>query len=327
DGVEISALPINDNAIDVTVQPAAAASPCNVKVLPPNPVMRVVNTCVTGARGSTRTLSVVKDLNQNVLEVSGNLPSGDNGYSESIAISHPAELFIALLKQRLELKGVVVTGGTRTTKDRVAATQAQPPVEITKLESPPLSVIAAQTMKPSQNMYTETLLWTLGEESRRAPVGPSRADAGTPSGPSVQLGLGAVKGFLSSVGIPADAVLQTDGSGMSRRDGVTPASIVQLYTYMAKQSKYAQVWRDALAIGGVDGTLKRRFAGTPASGNLRGKTGTLSQVSALSGYLTTGGGEQLVFSIIVNGVADPRARTSLMDDIVIQLANFNGKVD
>lgn len=327
DGVEISALPINDNAIDVTVQPAAAASPCNVKVSPPNPVMRVVNTCVTGARGSIRTLSVVKDLNQNVLEVSGNLPSGDSGYSESIAISHPAELFIALLKQRLELKGVIVTGTTRTTRERPAASQTQLPVELARLESPPLSFIAAQTMKPSQNMYAETLLWTLGEYNRARTSFPTVNGVSGGAAGSSQLGLGEIKNFLANIGVSTDGIIQYDGSGMSRRDGVTPASIVQLYTYMAKQSRYAQVWRDALAVGGVDGTLKRRFAGTAASGNFRGKTGTLSQVSALSGYMTTAGGDPLVISIIVNGVAEPRARTSLMDDIVIQLANFNGKID
>ena len=96
---------------------------------------------------------------------------------------------------------------------------------------------------------------------------------------------------------------------------------------MAKGSKNAQVWRDALAVGGVDGTLRRRFAGTRASGNFRGKTGTIDQVSALSGYVTTAGGEQIVLSIIVNGVNQERDRTSAIDDIVLMLANFNGRID
>ena len=96
---------------------------------------------------------------------------------------------------------------------------------------------------------------------------------------------------------------------------------------MAKQSKYAQVWRDSLAIGGVDGTLTRRFAGTAAAGNIRGKTGTLDQVSALSGYVSTAGGEQLIVSISLTALPSPRARTSLIDDIVVDLANFNGKID
>jgi D-alanyl-D-alanine carboxypeptidase len=96
---------------------------------------------------------------------------------------------------------------------------------------------------------------------------------------------------------------------------------------MAKQSKYSQAWRDSLTIGGVDGTLASRFKGTAASGNIRGKTGTIDQVSALSGYVTTAGGEQIVVSFIINGVSETRIRTSLIDDIVVNLANFNGKID
>ena len=115
-----------------------------------------------------------------------------------------------------------------------------------------------------------------------------------------------VKNFLKEIGLAPDGIVGYDGSGMSRRDLITPGVVIQLYTYMAKQSKYPQVWRDSLAIGGVDGTLtlRNRFVGTKAAGNLRGKTGTLSQVSALSGYISTAAGEQLVLSIIVNGVPD-----------------------
>jgi D-alanyl-D-alanine carboxypeptidase/D-alanyl-D-alanine-endopeptidase (penicillin-binding protein 4) len=323
DGAEVSALPLNDNAIDIVVQPGPVGYACSVKVTPLNPIMRVVNQCLTSRSGTARTLNLIKRLDQNILEITGMVPAGDPGYSDSIAISHPADLFVALLKQRLELKGVTVGGGTRTVSQRTELAPAQN-VEIARLESPPLSFIAAQTMKPSQNMYTETLLWTMGEESRRSiAVG----TAAVPSGPSAQLGLAVVRNFLTSVGIPQDAVIQKDGSGLSRRDLVTPAAVVQLYLYMAKQSKYAQAWRDALAIGGIDGTLRRRFAGTRASGNLHGKTGTLDQVSALSGYVTTAAGEPVVFSMIVNGIPVTRDRTAPMDEIVLDLVNFNGKLD
>jgi D-alanyl-D-alanine carboxypeptidase/D-alanyl-D-alanine-endopeptidase (penicillin-binding protein 4) len=96
---------------------------------------------------------------------------------------------------------------------------------------------------------------------------------------------------------------------------------------MAKESKYSQAWRDALTIAGVDGTLKSRMVGTRAANNLRGKTGTIDQVSALSGYVTTAAGEQLIVSFVVNGVNVGRDRTSMMDDVVVNLANFNGRVD
>ena len=167
-GAEISALPLNDNALDLTVKPSALGAPCIVNLLPYNPVMRIVNTCKTTGSKESRTLTVKKLLDQNILEISGTLPIGDKGFTNNITISHPAELFVALLKQRLLLKGIIVTGQTRVIGEKekamLAVASMVAPVELTRLESPPFSVIAAKTMKPSQNLYTETILWTLGEQ-------------------------------------------------------------------------------------------------------------------------------------------------------------------
>jgi D-alanyl-D-alanine carboxypeptidase/D-alanyl-D-alanine-endopeptidase (penicillin-binding protein 4) len=333
DGAEVSALALNDNAVDISIQPSSNGGPCIITVTPANTLMRVVNQCTTGAAGAPSTLRVQRALEQNVLEVTGSFPAGSKPYTDSIAITNPAALFVELLKQRLEMKGVTVTGGTRTIDQRTATPPIQT-VEIARLESPPLSVIAAQTMKPSQNMYTETLLRTLGVEvgksivptagqSPMATPGPSP----TPPADSARLGLAVVRDFLSSIGVAQDGVLQTDGSGMSRRDLVTPSAVVQVYSHMGKQSRFSQAWRDSLAVGGIDGTLRRRFADTKASGNFRGKTGTLSQVSALSGYMTTAAGEPVIVSMIVNGVPLTRDRTNAMDEVVIDLANFNGRID
>lgn len=330
-GAEVSALPINDNAVDINVSPGASGSPCNVTISPANKIFQVVNTCTTGSSSSTRTLSVVKKLDRNIVEVSGSMPAGKPAYVNSIAITRPAELFVALLKRRLEATGIVVTGDARLLPPNVKPTQT---IEVAKLESPPFAQIAAKTMKPSQNMFTETILWTLGEKS----VEMERAYKDIPGDPnnptlparenSSDLGLAAVKAFLKQIGAADDGIIQSDGSGLSRHDLITPSAVVTLYTYMAKQSKNAQAWRESLTIAGVDGTLANRLKGTAAEANFRGKTGTIDQVSALSGYMTTAAGEQLVVSIIVNNVGGPtRTRTSLADDIVTALANFNGKID
>lgn len=334
-GAEISALPLNDNALDLSVKPGSVGFPCIVGLLPFNSVMRVVNNCKTTAAGVKRNLTVKKDLDQNVLEISGTMPVGDKGFSNSLTISHPSELFIALLKQRLEQKGILITGQTRILSAQDKAIQAVssslPPVLITTLESPPFSVIAAKTLKPSQNLYTETILWTLGQEGRGATitsaVTPETNPFLNPKATSSDKGLFVVRSFLNEIGIAPDGIIQWDGSGLSRHNLVTPASLVQLYSYMAKQSKYSDAWLNALTIGGVDGTLRNRFKNTKAAGNVRGKTGTIDQVSALSGYITTVEGEKLVFSILVNGVNETGLRQAVIDEIVVNLANFNGKIN
>lgn len=326
-GAEVSALPLNDNAVDLTIRTGPVGYACTVNLSPYNPIYRVKNLCTTTASGAPRTLKIVKILGQNQLEITGTLPFGNAGFTGSVTVSHPAELFAALLKQRLEQKGVTVTGTYRANNslDSFPASQS---VEIAKLESPPLSLIAAKTMKPSQNMYTETLLWTLGEEERKRIDSP----AVLPLPPNIpkdssELGISVVKTFLTGIGVAPDGIVQHDGSGLSRHNLITPIAVVQLYTYMSKQSRFASAWRDSLTIGGVDGTLANRFKGTAAAGNIRGKTGTIDQVSALSGYITTAIGEQFVLSIIVNGVPVPRDRTTLIDEIVLNLANFNGQID
>lgn len=329
-GAEVSALPINDNAVDINVSPGTTGSPCNVTISPANKIFQVVNTCTTSGPSSTRTLSVVKKLDRNIIEVSGSMPAGKPAYVNSIAVTRPAELFVALLKRRLEATGIVVTGDSRLLPPNAKPTQN---IEVAKLESPPFAQIAAKTMKPSQNMFTETILWTLGVEGFRKDRGqiPTVSD-GTNAFPVTEdssvLGLNQVKAFLKKIdGMAEDGIIQSDGSGLSRHDLITPAAVVTLYRYMAF-TQNAQAWRESLTIAGVDGTLANRLRGTAAEANFRGKTGTIDQVSALSGYMTTAAGEQLVVSIIVNNVGGPtRTRTSLADDIVTALANFNGKVD
>ncbi len=317
-GAEISALPINDNAVDLAVMPGNAGGTCIVTIVPPNNLFQIANTCTTTAAPSTaRNLSVNKRLDRNALEISGTMPAGDAGYKTSITISQPATLFVTLLKQRLEKRGIAITGSSRVMPRNVATTPGQ--IEIAKLESPPFREIAAKTMKPSQNMFTETILWTLGER-----IGRKTGDTSDSS----QLGINVMKSFLTSIGVPTDGIVPYDGSGLSRHDLITPNAVVTLYTYMAKQSKNAQAWRDSLTIGGVDGTLARRFVGTAAQNNMRGKTGTIDQVSALSGYVKTAAGEELVVSIVVNGVPGGAGiRTRVIDEIVVTLADYNGRID
>jgi len=322
-GAEISALSLNDNAQSLSVSPGPVGYPCSVKFTPFNPIVRITNLCTTTAAGTPRTLAIVKKIDRNIVEITGTLPAGNAGFSGNITVSRPAELFVALLKQRLELKDVIVTGQTRAINVKTSVPPAMN-FEIAKLESAPMSLIAAKTMKPSQNMYTETLLWTLGENFRAKAVASGVAASARDSG---ELGIEAVKAFMKEIGVAEDGIIQHDGSGLSRHNLITPSAVVQLYTYMVKQSKYSQAWSDSLTIGGVDGTLRNRFRGTKAAGNVRGKTGTIDQVSALSGYVTTAAGEQLVFSTIVNGVNENSVRVSLIDEIVVALANFNGRID
>src|SRR4026209_2369534 len=107
----------------------------------------------------------------------------------------------------------------------------------------------------------------------------------------------------------------------------TAESSEHALTYMSRH-RYADVFRDALPIAGIDGTLRNRMKGTVAEGNLRAKTGSLSSAASLGGYVTTAAGEKLAFAIIVNNYGpDVEPRIMCIDPIAVLLASFNGKSD
>ena len=329
-GAEVSALTVNDNALDLSVKPGAkVGAPAVITTGPPDPLLRINNKVVTGAKGIKRDLNAYRGLAADELEITGSIALDDKGYTGGIGISHPALLFAYLLRASLAQRGVSIKGKTRTIDARSAAGFIVPPslnqaadshgVEIANLQSVPFSVVAANTLKPSQNLYTEIILRTLGKVVL-PPVNPPSIDSNSETD-----GLEVVKAFLREAGLNPASLVLTDGSGLSRNDMVTAEANVQLLTYMHRH-RYAAIFRDALPIAGVDGTLRNRFKGTPAENNLRAKTGTLSSASSLSGYVRDAAGEDLAFSIMVNNYpGDADVRANCIEPIAILLASFAGK--
>lgn len=324
-GAEVSPLTINDNALDLFIKPGAAlGQPALITTGPPDPLLTIVNKVTTAEKGTRRQFNIFRGLGENTITIAGSIPLEDPGYTGAIGISHPGLLFVYLLRTALAQKGVVITGKSRTTgivnQPQISAATAPPAyVEITRLESPPFSLIAAQTLKPSQNLYTELILRTLGKLTPAPPTLPPLRQT------SEELGLEAVKAFLRTAGIRPESLVLNDGSGLSRGDMITADSTVQLLTFMNKH-RYADVFRAALPIAGVDGTLRNRMKGTPAANNVRAKTGSLSSAASLGGYVTTAAGEKLAFAIIVNNYgSDVDARALCIDPIAVLLASFSGK--
>jgi D-alanyl-D-alanine carboxypeptidase/D-alanyl-D-alanine-endopeptidase (penicillin-binding protein 4) len=330
-GAPVSALTVNDNAIDLTVKPAErVGAPVLVTSGPPAGFMTIANRATTGLRGSKNDLNIYRGLGANTLEISGGLPLGDNGFTGSVAIPDPALAFVSMLREALVKHGVKIEGRVRTVNTRSGGSIVPDPLiallklpdyltqpalfEIASMQSPPFSLIASHTLKPSQNLYTEIILRTLGKLNS---VGPNQTNE--------EAGLTVVRNFLRQAGANESDLALNDGSGLSRNDMITANATVQLLTYMSKHKYFAQ-FRDGLPIAGVDGTLRTRMKGTPAEGNLRAKTGSLSSVASLSGYVTTAAGEHLVFSMMLNNYPDAAAlRRDSIDAIAVLLASFAGK--
>ncbi len=338
-GGQVSALSVNDNAIDLTVKPGEkVGAPVVITTGPPaTGFMTIANHATTSARGSKSDLQIYRSLGANTLEISGSIPLGDNGWMGSVAIPDPALAFVTMLRDALTKRGVKIDGKLVTVDFRSGKglfpsdwetssfkqVTRPSPVEIVSTQSPPFAIVAAHTLKPSQNQYTELILRTLSRG--QATLALTTLPSSRAGQSDEDVGLIVVRNFLRQAGVAESDLALNDGSGLSRNDMITANATVQLLTFMSKHKYFAQ-FRDALPIAGVDGTLRTRMRGTPAEGNLRAKTGTLSSVASMSGYVTTAAGEHLVFSMILNNYPDAGAlRRDSIDAIAVLLASFAGK--
>jgi D-alanyl-D-alanine carboxypeptidase/D-alanyl-D-alanine-endopeptidase (penicillin-binding protein 4) len=349
-GAEVSALSINDNSVDLFVRPADRAGiPCTVRTGPQTNHITIMNRTQTVAKGTEGRISVYRPIGENIVYISGRLPVGDRGYTGYVAIHNPAGLFVNLLKEVLGQRGIVVKGSARTADWKyreVSPLNFAKLFEIASVESLTVKDIVRETLKPSQNLWAQLLLLQVGAIAGRgntesASVGEGEKGsstaprAGPPQNPrsefatTEEIGIEAMNVFLAQAGVKKGEVLLEEGSGLSRKDIITPGATVELLRFMSRH-RWAQAYRDALPIAGVDGTLEKRMKSTPAENNVRAKTGSLQYVHALSGYVTTAAGERLAFSIMINN-ANNRERISSpredIDTIPIMLAGFKGRTE
>jgi serine-type D-Ala-D-Ala carboxypeptidase/endopeptidase (penicillin-binding protein 4) len=217
-----------------------------------------------------------------------------------------------------ETAGAVPQSGAMPGENPLSATRVQraPEAESPPANLPSTNKVLAEhfsapllddirvTNKTSQNLHAELALRLAGKLRG--------------SGGSFEGGREAVKQFLLQAGLKEDEFAFLDGSGLSRRDLVTPAATVQLLIYAARQP-WGTSFEESLPVSGVDGSLADRFQNTPAAGLIHAKTGSLSHVNALSGYGQTEKGRRFVFSIFCNNHNLPGSKALAAIDAVVQL--------
>ncbi|MDQ1653148.1 MAG: hypothetical protein QOI35_2348 [Cryptosporangiaceae bacterium] len=310
---EISALTIaadsdlNTGVVGVSMGPGAAVGkPAVVTLSPANDYAHVVDNAVTSAAGSARTISVTRAHGTNNLVVTGSVPLAGSTSSSLRTVDEPELLAASVFRAALARHGVAVAKPTRT------GTAAGATV-VASSQSGPLSSVLPYFLKLSNNGHAEILLKALGRKV---------SGQGTSAA-----GIAAVGTFLTANGVDKSVLNTADASGLSRQDLVTPAQVTKLLTAV-KSKSWFPTWYAALPIAGqpdrlVGGTLASRMAGTAAANNLHGKTGSLTGVSALSGYVSNKDGLQLTFSMFTNDYVAPSVK-SLEDTVAVLIANSGG---
>lgn len=273
----ISALSMNENAALVYVTPTASGTTLSLE--PPSTTMRLVNQVrpVAGRRSRI----VVSTPDDSTIILNGTIGRAGGPKAWTVMLMNPA-LFVAgafraaLAERGIQIDGDVVLGPTPAECTTIASVSSQP-----------VGRLATIMNGESINHFAELMFRSA---SRLGSTSGSAAAAGRLLDSLLTFRAGAARG----------AVIATDGSGLSTLNRVTPRSLVHLLSY-ADRATWSWDFRTSLPIAGETELLRRRMRLTPAQGNLHAKTGTLSQVTSLSGYVTAANGEKLAFAFLYNG--------------------------
>ena len=314
-GTATSALTMDDNELPVTVTPGAVGAPPTVEL----PAYYTLDNRLITVPGAKSDVGFDRAPNGYELRLTGTIGADAKPEHLRVGIDDPARYaawrFVQLLKER----GVRVAGtvGVRhrplmpadDPAVRGSAPPARPPSPpvLAKLTPPPLMDDMYHTMKVSQNLHAELFL------RRVALVNGSG---------SIADGQVAVHAMLAKAGVPRATYDFSDGSGMSSYNRVAPRGAVIMLRWIAAQP-WGAAWRETLPVGGVDGTLARRFRGTPLDRKLFAKTGTLNASAALSGYFIGKSGRTLTFSSYANDIPPDVEATKAVDAALELIAAEN----
>ncbi|MDT7785659.1 MAG: hypothetical protein QOF58_4078 [Pseudonocardiales bacterium] len=295
---ETSALTLSPDAkfsagtVVVRVKPGAATGdPVQVSVEPANDQVQIRNTATTNGDAG---ITVEREHGTNVINVSGST------WVETTALStvkDPTSVVGSVFQKALAENGIQVAGGVKRGKAPQGAAVLASDTSMT------LGQLMNPLLKNSNNMLAEVLVKSAGGSFTNGVNQLSRKWAG--------------------LGVDPNWVEIFDGSGMSRMDQMSPDDLVSILA-KAKTKPWFGTWQSSLPVAGRDGTLVNRMKGTPAEGNLIAKTGSMSGVSALSGYVTTAAGRQLVFSLVQNNVVLWVSPKTIEDKVAVRLASDGG---
>ncbi|MFI1437601.1 D-alanyl-D-alanine carboxypeptidase/D-alanyl-D-alanine endopeptidase [Streptomyces fructofermentans] len=308
---QISALSVAPDAdydtgtVIVQVAPGAAAGDEPVVTVTPRTAYVDVDvSATTVAAGGANDLTVERGHGGGTITVAGTTPVGGPGAKEWVTVWEPTGYAAAVFRDALAAHGVRVTGPTRLGRATPEGARL-----LASHDSMPLKDLLVPFMKLSNNMHAEVLTKAMGYEA---------AGEG-----SWSAGLAAVTGYAKGVGVDTGRLRQADGSGLSRMNAFTAGQFATLLLAVRDEPWYAD-WYRSLPVACapdrfVGGTLRTRMCGTPAALNARGKTGSLTGASALSGYVTDASGRELVYSVVLNNYLAASVKP-LEDAIVVTLA-------
>lgn len=298
-GSPANSLILDENSVNLTLTPTTVGEAVNKDW--ENAIAAsqwdVESNVITTPAESDSNLNLRGQLGTAEIYLSGELPEDREEAVWGLAIPNPDHYFRDTLLATLGEKGIQVRN------IEFSEGSSERGEEMMRFNSPPLSELLEKVNLESNNLYAESLLRIFIAES-----------------PEEDMEV--MEESLTGLGINSDHYHFADGSGLSRRNLVTPSAIAQLLKNISL-TEAEDIFRSSLPVAGVSGTLENRFQDTPLEGNLQAKTGTMTGISALSGYVELPNYQPLVFSLMVNHYqVSASEKREMMDNILVLLSRL-----
>jgi len=283
-GAPLAPVMIDANRMTATVNPAdKAGQPAVVEVDDDSGSIVINNQVKTKEQGARCGVDFAMDK-ENHLTVRGCVAVGQWAVQQKMAIRNPLIYAQGLVKQQLNQANIVLDGNVVLGKTPYGS------MLIATDTSKPIAQLMADTLKPSDNLYADSLFLHAADKLHGSPVNWGEAQP-------------LIKNFIQQqTGIEMKQAILTDGSGLSRYDLLTPSQTVSLLRFLFDRFPLSYEYIAALPVSGRDGTLQRRFRKPEQQDMVRAKTGTMRGVVSLSGYLYTANAHTLAFAMYINNV-------------------------
>lgn len=308
----VGPLQYRENVVEIRIEPNRSAGlPARVTLKTPGSALTLINQVTTAVPTEPSVVLLRRAPGAHTLVISGQIAVGSDAIKRSASVHNPTRFLVQALRVALEQEGVVVDGPAvdidQVPEEERSNTDAGLRM-LVQHQSEPLSTIAVDMMKRSQNLYAESVIQRLGV---------MLCNNGC-TGQTI------VSRALAKWGIGRSRAIVADGSGLSRYNYMSASALADLLARLHENLKDRNLFLATLAVAGKDGTLRNRLAGTPAADNARAKTGSMSQVRSLAGFVRTADGEQLAFAILANNFSvDAVDVTQAIDSVITALATLS----
>jgi serine-type D-Ala-D-Ala carboxypeptidase/endopeptidase (penicillin-binding protein 4) len=309
-GAQVSALTSSPNrdfdagTVIVNILPGKKGAGAVISLEPDTDYVTIINESVTVDSQGKQDIQIEREHGTNTIRITGSIPADSNKLREWVAVWEPSLYAGSIFKRSLEEQGIIAVGKIRTG----AATDTM--ASLISHKSMPLAELVIPFMKLSNNGHAEVLVKEMGKVVHGEG--------------SWEKGLEVMDVALGEMGIDTSGLVLRDGSGISHAN-LIPANEVSKLLYQAQKEEWFPAFERSLPVAGeedrmVGGTMRNRLKDEQLKDRVAAKTGTLTGVSTLAGYVKTSRGETLIFTIMLNNLLDDREGRKVEDDIVRLLA-------